>query len=124
MNITKFIIILNNAIKANKLKIVVKSSKKIMLLLEVLYKENFILGYKKLNACQTIIFLKVNYKHNCVRSLKKIGKPSFLVHISYKDLWPFMISLNTLILNTPKGVLTHREAVKACCGGIVVCALF
>lgn len=123
MNSTAFIVSLNNAIKANKSKVVVKSSKKIILLLKVLYQENYIIGYKKLDSFQTIIFLKMNYYRNCTRFLKKIGKPSHKVFISYKDLWPFIISVNTLILSTPQGILTHREAIQSYSGGIVVCVL-
>lgn len=123
MNITQFVIILNNAIRADKSKIVIPSSKKIILLLEVLYKENFIIGYKKLNKFKTVIYLKTNCNQVSIKSLRKIGKPNYPIYISYKDLWPFVKSLNTLILNTSRGVVTHREALKLCCGGFVICGL-
>jgi small subunit ribosomal protein S8 len=124
MNLTKFVIILNNAIKANKYELIIISSKKIIPLLEVLVRENFICGYKKLSTRKIIVFLKKNYHQNNIRILKKIGKPNFPVYISYHNIWPFWKSLNTLILSTSRGILTHREALKYSCGGVVICALF
>lgn len=124
MNIMSLITILRNAIKSNKSKIVVKASKKVKPFLETLTKENYIAGYKAVNSGQLAIFFNLTYKKHKILSLKHVSKPSKPVYFSYQDVCKFHRSLNTIILSTSHGVISHHIALKHICGGKVLCILF
>lgn len=123
MTITDLIIIIRNAIKSNKTKITVKSSKKNRPFLEVLCKEGYISGYNKVSSLETVIYFNYTYKKNKILTFKHISKPSKSIYFSYQDLWKFNKSLSTLILTTSYGVISHRTALINFCGGKVICIL-
>lgn len=123
MNITKLIIIIKNAIKASKHKITVTSSKKVVPFLEILYKEKYIAGYTVVDSRTLAIFFNYTYKTNKILSFKHVSKSSRPVYFSYQDLFKFTNSLHTIILNTSKGVISHRSALTQTCGGEVLCIL-
>jgi small subunit ribosomal protein S8 len=124
MNITKLITIIRNAIKANKNKITVTSSKKVIPFLEVLSIEKYIAGYTVVNSRTLAIFFNYNYKKNKILSFKHVSTSSRPVYFSYQDLCKFNKSLHTIILNTSKGVISHKSALIQICGGEVLCILF
>jgi ribosomal protein S8 len=123
MNINTLIVIISNAIKTNKHKITVPSSKKIIPFLELLYKEGYILGYCKVSNLKTVIFFHYTYKTNKILSFKHVSKSSNPTYFSYQDLWKFNKSLSTLILSTSLGIIDHRKALFHSCGGKVICVL-
>lgn len=123
MNTTDLITIIRNAVKINKNKIIVSSSKKINPFLEILCEEGYISGYTRVSSLKTVIFFDYIYKKNKILVLKHVSKPSRPFYISYQDLWKFNKSLSTLILSTSYGIVTHRTALIRSCGGKVVCIL-
>jgi small subunit ribosomal protein S8 len=123
MNITDLITIIRNAVKTNKNKIIVPSSRKINPFLEILCEEGYIAGYTKVSSLKTAIFFNYTYKKNKILVFKEISKPSKSIYISYQDLWKFNKSLSTLILTTSYGVINHRTALIHSCGGKILCIL-
>ncbi|HEY6143412.1 MAG TPA: 30S ribosomal protein S8 [Flavobacterium sp.] len=123
MNITKLIVIIRNAIKINKQKITVTSSKKIKPFLEILYKEKYIAGYAPVDFRSLAIYFNSTYKKNKILSFKHVSTSSRPVYFSYQDLYKFKISLHTIILSTSKGVISHKSALTHMCGGEVICIL-
>jgi small subunit ribosomal protein S8 len=123
MNITDLITIIRNAVKTNKNKIIVPSSKKINPFLEILCEEGYIAGYTKVSSLKTAIFFNYTYKKSKILIFKHVSKPSRPVYISYQDLWKFNKSLSTLILSTSYGIISHRTALIRLCGGKVLCIL-
>lgn len=123
MNITTLIILLTNAIKTNRVQITVKFSKQILPFLEILCKENFILGYTNMYNKEVVIYFFFTYKVNKLLSFKHVSKPSHNTYFSLKDLWKFNKSISTLILSTSFGILSHRQALVRGCGGKVLCVL-
>lgn len=123
MNITKLIVIIRNAIKANKRKITVISSKKVKPFLEILYKEKYIAGYTVIDSRTLAIFFNYTYKKNKILSFKHVSRSSRPVYFSYQDLCKFSKSLYTIILSTSQGVMTHKSALTRICGGEVLCIL-
>lgn len=123
MNITKLIIIIRNAIKANKHKITVTYSKKVIPFLEVLYKEKYIAGYTIVDSRTLKIFFNYTYKTNKILSFKHVSTSSRPVYFSYQDLCKFTKSLHTIVLNTSQGVISHKSALIQICGGEVLCIL-
>jgi small subunit ribosomal protein S8 len=121
MNIPNLISLLRNAVKANKAKIVIKSSKKIVSLLRVLVEYKYILAFSQ-NPNKTVtLYLDFTYKKSKILSFKHISKPSQSVYFSRKDLWKFDRTLGLIILNTPNGLISHKTALAKGIGGEALC---
>lgn len=121
MNIPNLISLLRNAVKANKAKIVIKSSKKIVNLLQVLVEYKYILAFSH-NPNKTLtVYLDFTYKKSKILSFKHISKPSQSIYFSRKDLWKFDRTLGLIILNTPSGLITHKTALAKGIGGEALC---
>jgi small subunit ribosomal protein S8 len=123
MHFSKLITFIRNGLITNKEKIVVPLSKKVLPFLEVLYKENYIRGFKKISSKEIEIHFCFTYQRNRILSFKSISKPSRAIYFSLQDLWKFEKSLLTIILSTSQGVITHNSALKKSCGGKVLCIL-
>jgi small subunit ribosomal protein S8 len=52
-----------------------------------------------------------------ISDVKRVSKPSRRVYEGYRNLKPVKFGHGTLILSTPKGVMTYKEALKAKVGG-------
>ena len=121
MNIPNLITTLRNSILANKPKITVRKSKKIIKFLDVLLHHRYILTYFCHCNGEVHIFLDNTYIQNKILSLKHISKPSKCVYLSSKDLWKFNQSLGLIILNTSKGIISHKTALSKGYGGEALC---
>nr|YP_010377463.1 ribosomal protein S8 [Hemiaulus sinensis]QYB23199.1 ribosomal protein S8 [Hemiaulus sinensis] len=88
-------------------------------LLNVLWDEGFILGYKisENNPNVLKIFLKYKNGKPAINSLKLISKPGLRVYYSVKQLWKLNINNGTIILSTNKGVMSINECKKLNLGG-------
>jgi len=88
-------------------------------LLNVLWDEGFILGYKisENNPNVLKIFLKYKNGKPAINSLKLISKPGLRVYYSVKQLWKLNVNNGTIILSTNKGVMSINECKKLNLGG-------
>ena len=88
-------------------------------LLNVLWDEGFILGYKisENNPDVLKIFLKYKNGKPVINYLKLISKPGLRVYYSVKQLWKLDINDGTIILSTNKGVMSINECKKLNIGG-------
>ncbi len=55
-----------------------------------------------------------------ITDVKRLSKPSRRVYGGYKELNPMHGEMGVLIISTPKGIMTEREARKAKVGGEVL----
>ena len=88
-------------------------------ILNVLWDEGFILGYKVENDDTTKlrIFLKYNNGKPVIQTLKPISKPGFRVYYSLKQIWKIDSSKTFLIISTHKGLKTLNSCKKLKLGG-------
>ena len=116
---------LRNASTAYRKSIVYPKSSLCLHVLKVLYNEGYINGFrsnpKNLNTLE--IFLKYNNGKPVVRSIQSVSKPGRRVYISVDTLWKIETSLSTLIVSTPKGILSDKECRKFHQGGEVLCVI-
>ncbi len=56
--------------------------------------------------------------------LKRISKPGLRIYSPKKSLKPVLRGLGYVLLSTPKGILTNKEAVKEGIGGEVICEVW
>jgi small subunit ribosomal protein S8 len=91
----------------------------------VLKDEGYILGYENLSK-GTKKILRIWFKvrpdgKKVIRQLKRISTSGCRRYLGYKRLFSPMLGFGTLILSTPKGVMTERQARRIKVGGEVLC---
>ena len=95
-------------------------------LLNVLWDEGYILGYKTYNLNPNLfeIFLKYNSNLPCITSIKFISKPGKRVYLSSKQLWKIDSSICLILISTSRGVFSIKQCKKLNLGGepfVLIC---
>ncbi|MBI4714939.1 MAG: 30S ribosomal protein S8 [Nitrospirae bacterium] len=70
----------------------------------------------------TLRYLRENVP--AITGLKRISKPGLRVYVSKDDIAAFERGAGMVILSTPKGVLTGKDARSAGTGGEVLCKVW
>lgn len=93
--------------------------------LMILYKEGYINGFRinPGNLEQLEIFLKYNNGKPVLKKISSLSKPGRRIYVSVKTLWKLKTSLSTLIISTPKGLLSDKTCRKLHQGGEVLCVV-
>lgn len=94
---------------------------------KILEKEGFIEEARKRGRLikKIIIQLKYNEKGEpCIKDVKRISKPSRRIYLKWKDLYYPKSGYGILILSTPKGILTSKEAKRLKLGGEAICEIW
>ena len=88
-------------------------------ILNVLWDEGFILGYKiSKNDLKTIkIFLKYKNGLPVISLIKMLSKPKLRIYYSVKQLWKLDSSKGMIILSTNKGFMSNNNCKKFFLGG-------
>jgi len=88
-------------------------------ILNVLWDEGFISGYRfsKTKTSDLKIYLKYKNGRPTINSIKVISKPSLKVYYSLKQLWKLDSSKGTVIVSTNKGFLSLTDCKKQKIGG-------
>merc|ERR1712110_1084266 len=98
---------IKNGQKVKKAFIFQKNKKICEELLNILWDEGFILGYKLFTTTNTLkIYLKYKNTKPVITNIQIISKPSLRVYFSTKTLWKLYSSKNLIILSTTKGLKT------------------
>lgn len=110
---------IKNGLLSNKKVVRELKQKNCESILNILWDEGFILGYKtcKYNNKYIIIFLKYNNKYPSIKSIKSISKPSLKFFYSSKQLWKLNLNQSIIILSTNKGIFSSEECKKLNLGG-------
>ena len=118
-NLWNIIASIQNGLLAKKPYIKVTRKKTIEMLLNVLWSEGFILGYKisKTNLKTVKIFLKYKNGKPVINSLKSVSKPSLRIYYSAKQLWKLNFNQGILLISTTKGFLSINECKNLKIGG-------
>ena len=66
----------------------------------------------------------LNKKRPCITNLKRISKPGLRVYARHKQIPTVLGGLGILILSTPKGIMTDREARFRKVGGEILCSIW
>jgi len=100
-------------------------SKVCLEILNILYKEGYIRGFKK-SYVNKKLFVKVLLKYDLegnpiIKKISRVSKPGCRVYSSIKSIWKIKSGLGVFILSTPKGILTDSDARILNTGGEVLC---
>ena len=120
-SIGDFIIRLKNAAAVGKKEVVVPYSNLRHAVAETLRKEGYLESVAKQGKkAKKLLEVELAYGKSGLPRLagvKRISKPGRRVYESMRDLRPVKSGKGSLILSTPKGILTDRQARKERVGG-------
>ena len=63
-------------------------------------------------------------KESCITNLKRISKPGLRIYSNHKEIPRILGGAGVVILSTPQGVMTDREARSIGIGGEVLCSIW
>lgn len=87
-------------------------------ILELLSKEGFVGNIKESKAThELVVSLKYDGKTPRVSGAERVSKPSRRVYMSSHTLRPVRYGYGLLVLSTPKGIMSDKEARKEHVGG-------
>ena len=75
---------------------------------------------RKITKIIELELVYIDHKTAKIKGLKRISKPSRRVYFRAKDIKPVLNGAGTLILSTPKGIMTGENAKKNLVGGEVL----
>lgn len=64
-----------------------------------------------------VVSLKYDNGHHAIVDAKRVSKPGRRLYAKVEEIYPVKFGKGHLILSTPKGILTDREAREAKVGG-------
>lgn len=88
-------------------------------ILNVLWDEGFILGYKKSKSNQNMLKIFLKYQNNTpvINSIKMLSKPSLRIYYSVKQLWKLNTNNGIIVMSTNKGFMSSNDCKKKTLGG-------
>ncbi len=116
---------LRNAGMATLQKVEMPSSKVKVAIADVMKKEGYISDYSVQEGDgpkKTLVVDLKYYKHKpVIEGLKRISKSSCRLYCGNKDIPKVRNGLGTVILSTPKGIVSGNVAAKENIGGEILC---
>jgi small subunit ribosomal protein S8 len=118
--ISDMIVRIKNATDSKKESVVFPYSKIKLAILEILQKEGYIKSFGK-KGKKVIKFIDVTLsydgKDGRINGVKRVSKTSKRVYVGSKEIKKVKNGLGTLVLSTPKGIMTDKMAREAKVGG-------
>nr|ALO21687.1 ribosomal protein S8 [Stephanosphaera pluvialis] len=124
---------IRNACLAKKYSVIIPFTKLNYEIAKILEKEGFIQGYQKvLDSNDILIRLKYRSKNvyggktkeSCITNLKRISKPGLRIYTNHREIPRILGGTGIVILSTPNGILTDREARLKGIGGELICSVW
>ncbi len=118
-NLCNMLSILKNGQENNKKSVLQKRSKLCENVLNLLWDEGFISGFRisKTNSKYLEIFLKYFKEIPSIAYVKSISKPNRPVNYSIRNIWKFDSKLGIIVLSTNAGIMTIEKSKKLKIGG-------
>lgn len=102
---------------------------------QILEKEGFIHGFQiSQSNLVNYLSLKLKYrskqtysgkrKESCITNLKRLSKPGLRIYSNHKEIPRILGGAGIVILSTPEGVMTDREARSLGVGGELLCSIW
>jgi small subunit ribosomal protein S8 len=119
---------IRNALAVQKETVLIPYSKLKMELAKVLLKNNYIKeiirrGKKNKKSIELVLSYDENGK-GVINHIDRISKLSRRVYLPLKEIKPVRRGYGMMILSTPKGLLTDKEAIKEKVGGEAIAEIW
>ncbi len=124
---------IRNACLAKKSNVIVPHTRLNLEIANILEKEGFIQGFQmSLESNDIIIRLKYRSKQayrgktkeSCITNLKRISKPGLRIYANTKEIPRVLGGTGIVIVSTPTGIMTDREARLKKMGGELICSVW
>lgn len=119
---------IRNGQSANKNEIPCPASRLLANVLDVFEREGYIRGYRRVKNArgldELIIEPKYDQGRGAISEMDLLSKPGRRVYSRAADLPRFYNGLGILVVSTPRGVMSDREARDQNVGGEVLCQVF
>ncbi len=118
-SISDFIIRLQNASRANKEIVSLPFSQMKFAIAEILEREGYIASIDKKSKKGGVLSVVLAYKNGkpTIQGVKRISKPSRRIYMGVRDVRPIKRGHGLLVLSTPAGIPTGKEAQMKRVGG-------
>lgn len=126
---------IRNACLMKKSTVVIPLTRMNQKLAQILEKEGFIQGFQisQIDSFNALI-LKLKYrskqtylgnrKESCITNLKRISKPGLRIYSNHKEIPRILGGAGIVILSTPQGIMTDRDARSLGIGGELLCSIW
>ena len=120
---------IRNGIQVRKRQVDIPASRLKSAIATTMQEEGYLAGVEVIeqDAAQPTLRVTLKYDRdgvNAITELKRTSKPGCRVYRGAKDLPVVRRGLGTVILSTPKGVMSGRKAEELGVGGEILCTLF
>jgi small subunit ribosomal protein S8 len=124
---------IRNACLAKKSNVLIPHTKLNNEIAQILEKEGFIQGFQMaLDSNDIIIRLKYRSKtayrgktkESCITNLKRISKPGLRIYANHREIPRILGGTGIVIVSTPTGIMTDREARLKGIGGELICSVW
>lgn len=124
---------IRNACLAKKSNVLIPHTKLNNEIAQILEKEGFIQGFQMaLDSNDIIIRLKYRSKtayrgktkESCITNLKRISKPGLRIYANHREIPRILGGTGIVIISTPTGIMTDREARLKGIGGELICSVW
>lgn len=117
---------IRNAQMAQKVSVVMPSSRLKVAIAEVLKDEGYVADFAvRENAGKPLLDIALKYYAGraVIERIERVSKPGLRIYRGKDELPNVMNGLGVAIISTPKGVMTDRKARAANVGGEVLCTV-
>lgn len=127
--VADFLTRIRNSCQARYRFVQVPSSRIKIRIAEILKQEGYIVGFQVLNPQGHKRILEVELKYDeygepVIEKIERVSRPGRRVYSGYRELTPVRGGMGILILSTPLGILSDREAREKKVGGEVICKVW
>lgn len=97
-------------------------------IVKVLKEEGYLKNFRLINV-QGKLFLRIYLKasekgQKAINDLRRVSRPGRRVYVGVDKVPTVLNGAGTVVLSTPQGVMTGREAKKARVGGEILCTVW
>lgn len=124
---------IRNASLAKKSNVTIPLTNLTQEVVKILEKEGFIQSFQQsLESNDIVIRLKYHSKNvyrgktkeSCITNLKRISKPGLRIYANHKEIPRILGGTGIVVISTPSGVMTDREARSQGIGGELLCSVW
>jgi small subunit ribosomal protein S8 len=115
---------IRNANSAFQTAVTMPSSKKLVEIARILKEEGYVIDYTVVpGEVQPSLNITLKYglkKERVITGIRRISKPGLRVYAKKDEMPRVLGGLGIAVISTSKGVMTDKQAKKACVGGEVI----
>ena len=115
---------IRNAGSAGLKKVEMPSSREKAAIAKVLKEEGYISDYAvSEDGAKRVLSVELKYANgkSVIEGIERVSKPSCRVHCGSREIPRVRNGLGTVVLTTPKGIMSGRQAAKENVGGEILC---